>query len=1419
MVDKTQHFQFEFPEAGENFTAKMDEKRFSTLDVQLQAIFKALGNGRITDSETWNLLTQSQLNTRIDRDNIVPIYDNVSYFTDDPTGDKSDRYVYLTPGEGVVNNMGVKTERYLKIGYLPNTINYIYMSTTNTTPLTQKPGISISAVEKDVNQTQLLIGVITVDEEGSNFTLNIDQNRLLEVSTLSVALRDLIQHTHGREGISKIELATEVRGLLNAENISNIDPSRINEGTLSPALISLSHLLLKDSGDLTHEELDSAVELLQQDNKKLFGDLSTTNLLQTIIGVKKSYANIDRYFRNIIVIIPGIDNITNNNEDSWLDASSYVFSSTEATDATTKSTAVSDTNQNKRTDSSIVDFANAEIRGVLASGSSVGECTIDTKAEFDLGTFDSNYIDVNSQTSIVFGYGYGCGEGTTLGASFFDVFGVATGTFQNGIPFHYGYALIPFPAYTCGYGYGYQYTDGGDFSPGNVNVTLKPGSTDVELYNPTNDSLSGDFLTDDDFYQEIFNVAQETPTFAEGQWYMTGLIRTSGGKGGAINIDYFDSILRYEVDSTSSTFAGDISDTNALQIAFNRDPNNDGYWYRTADLDASPIIITDNDDYTFEYNWTLRVTFTDFSTVDIPVPGMEQGTTVDGNTIVQVPLALAKATGKTVKRFEMIPDVNAQELKEFFTNNNLTPFNDSNLSNTATTPDNGLIFFNNKDTDNQKGISNFYYEDTDEGAFRIGSYPLVWTRAIGSIGLTGNVKFSSEDTNNQIEDLFCIISSDPAVTWNTISWIADEPDDSKVVIELRTIDSNNETSAPHTALAAATFGSPYCNTSGTLSGESFIARPSGSSITENADSNGDSRGTHLELRVTLQPSSDGLVAPTLHSITVKYGVASDDSQTLIQGSEGWNPNLQTDSSRTNVRMSPDKSIESLEIKNFSDLDKLIVGKDSSLVKYTRQSDQSFKITTTKDSIDISTIPSPLQIINGKSSSSEAAGKLYAVKKLANHDLVVADTENHRILILDQNNNFNVKKAIYGSVGMTSIDRTTKADGIDKSFSILQSIYNKTEKSIYIVFSHMLDANDFDITSLQITSISNVLSTYTLSSTGNYSNTLSYDFSKTLSDESASHIRIPSAFFVKNQSGAQSGLVAGNVLRIKLSDADVNSINAIPKPRQINVLVYSDSLGEFLIPVHQDLNPITDGSSSDGLSITHRLFAALQEANIYYRPIVNPIDVEVLNDGTIAVCNVIGKTGLEENSSEFGDFEYHYRKTTEKKINDVTASATTHPRIQFYDLNESDLVAVDSSGNTRYSQGIIDGDDKPAQFSLVFYGGLKEVLVGGTYYYLIADPGNQKIFVCNTDFTNKLFEGKITNLSPKPGKSSKYYPSSADRNSSNYFVGLLGFGSGIPNDNKIIQLSQDLSYTILLDKQVSNPVDINVLGETKIVIST
>lgn len=1423
MSDKTKHLNLEYLSSdSESLTPRMEENRFVTLDTQLLSIFKALGNGRVSDASTWNLLTLEDLKNRAAVEGATLFFDNSKYFLEDPTGNKNDRFLYLTPGEGIVNNLGVQTLKNIKIGFLPYVINYIYLYTIDSTPLTKVPGITITSVEQDQsNTTQLLVGVVTVNDDGSSVSYSIDQSRLLEVSTLSLALKDLIQHTHGRDGISKIDLATEVRGLLSAQNISDIDPSRITEGTLNPAIISLSHILLQDIGDLTHEELDSAVELLQQDNKKLFGDLSTANLLQSVIAVKQSYANVDKYFRNLITIIPGLDNITDLNADSFLDHTSYVFSDIEATDAATKAAAIADISQDKRTDSAIADFANNEFRGILASGSSVGECTLDTKSEFDQGNFDENYVEVKSDETYVYGFGY-----TLDGTNFFDVFGVATGTFINGVPIHYGYALNP--GLIEGFGWGYQLTAGGDFLPGNVSVTLIAGKTDINLYEPSNADISGDFIQDDAFYQEFFGAPQTTPTFSSDEFYITGLIKTSGGAGDAINIEYFNPILRYEVDTTkSSGFVGDLTDYNTLQITFGRLPGSDDYWYRTADLTVSPVEITEYTSYDFagdsispdatidEY-WLLRVTYTDDSILDITIQEMLPGLTINSDSIISIPLSTAKDgiyADKIVKRFEIIPKVKGTELNQFFTTNLLTPFNDSGLTSTPSSN----IYFPAATIEDHEGIDNYYYYDDDLAINKIGSYPLPWARGIDAIGLTGNVKYSETDANNTITELYCIIASNPAVDWQTISWIGEEESDSKIIFELRSVDSNSVVGSAFDALADVDFGNPYSNKSGTVEGQAFTARPSGSQITEGADDTGTPRGTHMEIKIILQPSTDGLVAPILHSVTIRYSTSTDDAEISISGSEGFNPNLQTDSDRINIKLTSDSN-EYLEIRHYDDLDKLFVGKDGSFSKHTRQSDGSFLIASTRDLISVTAPPSPHQIINGNNSRNEGVGKLYAIKKLVNHDLIVADTENHRILILDGNRNYAFKMGIYGSVGISSINRTTKTDGIDKDFSILQAIYNKTEKCIYVVFSHMLDDASFDVSSIQVTAANNLFDNYTLAGSSSYSTTLTYDFNKFLSGESKSHIRIPSGFYIRDQDGPQAGLIAGNVIRIKLSDTDANAINQIYSPRQINVLVYNQSSETYLVPVHQGLNPVVDGSDG-GLKVKHRLFATLTESNIYYRAIVNPIDVEVLHDGSIAICNMIGNTGLEQNSTEFGDFDSFYRTSGISTINDVTSSSTTHPRIQLFDLSSSDLVKTNSNGDAVISQGNIDGDDNVVHFSLPYSGSFKEVLVGSTYRYLIADPGNKKIVLVDTDFTNKIWEAKIDDLTPSPGNSINYFPTCADKDSNYYYVTLIGNGSGIAYDNKVLKIAQDLSYEKLLDKQLSNPIDISVSGTNRIIIST
>src|SRR3972149_3894128 len=125
MVDKTKHLSLEYlSEVGETLSPQVESRRFTTIDTQLQAIFKALGNGRVSNESSWNLLTEEQLNSRVETEGLTPLFDT-SYFVEDPTGLKNNRFLHLTVGGGIVNNMAVETLKIIKIGYLPYVINYI----------------------------------------------------------------------------------------------------------------------------------------------------------------------------------------------------------------------------------------------------------------------------------------------------------------------------------------------------------------------------------------------------------------------------------------------------------------------------------------------------------------------------------------------------------------------------------------------------------------------------------------------------------------------------------------------------------------------------------------------------------------------------------------------------------------------------------------------------------------------------------------------------------------------------------------------------------------------------------------------------------------------------------------------------------------------------------------------------------------------------------------------------------------------------------------------------------------------------------------------------------------------------------------------------------------------------------------------
>lgn len=1409
MSEKTPHLNLQYLNSeGEPLTPGIERSRFSIIDTQVESIFRALGNGVLSGANSWKI--QSEPEGPIDN----------SYFIEDIINtENNSKIAYLTAGSGHVNFMAVETLLTSKIGPLLYDINHVYLYTTESTPLTKKPGIAIFPVKQSTDNTQYLyLGEVHIDS--SNTLTLIDQSSLLNVSSISVLVSDLIQHTHGKDGVSKIDLEREIRGLLSSDNISDVDPSRINAGTLNPAIISLSHLLLKDVGSITHEEIDSAIELLQQSNKRLFGELTTTNFLQSLISIKKHHETIDKYFRNLICIIPGYGNIENGDPNNFLDYLYYVVSDgygysydpvveaqNRVYDETNKTNAVG-----KNDDAAIVDFEDHEIRGLLSTGGGLADFSIDTHVEFELGNSGDN-IQITSDVQWVYGYGHGYG----IGMDYFDVWGVASGVFDDLYPRHYGYGASGFEElydWEYGYGYGYELTSGGNFYPGHVSVSLKSGSATYSLYDvtsvPTNKNtlivdnhseLSFKYFYDVDqlesSYQFVENLADINPgdilTQIESNksWFLMSGMKINLSQQSGVRSDFYEPILIYNTDKSDTTYPGYIEDVSSINISIGAisytDGNGDAQTTYTMQSGLRVRVhVANHSGYTMDEPFETNFLNIDVGTV------IEEGMVLTANIGAVIDpsyktnLDLTTQQGYYIKKIEIYPDVKGLKWDSVFASQtSISKPWSYNLSSTIDDKE-GDILYGNIET------------------------PFELVKSITSISLSNLAIFEDSDINNRIEKLYIVIPADPAVKLNSLSWVCSEPSDSKVVLQLKVLDSNSIITDPFVALndPSLEFGNPYCNKSGTLNEEIFTARPSGSTINDNVDEEGISRGTHIEIRATLQPSTDGMYAPSLNSITVHYTTNDDINYKTISGTDGFNSNLQTTSERINLKLTSSNPAN-LQISHYVDIDKMILGKGDTgyFEKYKTNTTGQYAIDTRQLA---TAIPSAHQIINNISND---ATSVYSTKITRNHDIVVCDTYNHRILIFD-GGSLSFKTGIYGSVGLSNDSHFSSVSAIttDSVFSLIQAIYNATEKAIYLVFSHMLDGNPVKVSGMKIYTTNPT--TLVLSNDSDYSNSLDYDFLNTLSSNSKLHTRIPCGYYIKKYNTTDDSVLEGetantgfsNVLRIKISDADANLLTqpAFSGPKEISVTIKVGN--DYYLPIAPDIKNNTN------ITISNSVQCDLTEANIYYRPILYPIDAEVLSDGGLAVCSMIGEAttaGADETI-----FYQHYRRDINNYTTDASANRATHPAIQFYDLEATDLIYANANGNAMFVDNV---SGKDIDFSLVFGGSIKEIIQDGLIQYLIADPGKERVIVLTSDLEDIFHTIDIGDLEDLI-QTGVYYPSCADFYDRYYYVTVIGVGTGFQNDNKVLKIDVQDSYETILNQQLSNPMDININAE-KLVIST
>ena len=275
MSKRTDKYQLTYYEQDDTTNALSEMQRWETLDAQLYALFDVIGNGVKTG---WDFSTSSGLNLTI------------------------------SPGSGHVAFVAVEsTSSETLKGLLQNSTLYIYAEITEDSYWNQTVTFAAYTGFLETDDTSLFLGTITTDSVSITSTSTEGRPVLGFQSIIDQAIASH-RHIGGNGNPDPIDLSSEVQGVLNQQNIPDLDTSKISTGTLDPDRIpKIDHIAgLVNQGTLTHSQLDAFVEQLNIDDNKKMGEVSTINLLQLILALKHQYPDIDEYLVNEIAFIPGI---------------------------------------------------------------------------------------------------------------------------------------------------------------------------------------------------------------------------------------------------------------------------------------------------------------------------------------------------------------------------------------------------------------------------------------------------------------------------------------------------------------------------------------------------------------------------------------------------------------------------------------------------------------------------------------------------------------------------------------------------------------------------------------------------------------------------------------------------------------------------------------------------------------------------------------------------------------------------------------------------------------------------------------------------------------------------------------------------------------------------------------------------------
>jgi hypothetical protein len=273
----------------------LDELRFKAIENQMYNLYQIFKNGIIEEDPlvpSWRIQT----------------YSNEFKLTK----------ITITSGKGFVSYKAGNTtaSKDVTLPTIPATVGsstvYVYAYENENTAVTGDVDFVASFTQINDSINYISLGYLEIDVAGNLINLfETTRQDITLFSTLSYLIKNH-KHIGGTGNPSPIDLSLEVKNQITSENINSVDAAKITTGILNSArLPTISHNSLEDKGNLTHDQLETALlSVVNNDANDKMSDLSIANRLQMLVALKKSggvgFTFIDSTQINTLTYVPGI---------------------------------------------------------------------------------------------------------------------------------------------------------------------------------------------------------------------------------------------------------------------------------------------------------------------------------------------------------------------------------------------------------------------------------------------------------------------------------------------------------------------------------------------------------------------------------------------------------------------------------------------------------------------------------------------------------------------------------------------------------------------------------------------------------------------------------------------------------------------------------------------------------------------------------------------------------------------------------------------------------------------------------------------------------------------------------------------------------------------------------------------------------